>query len=84
MSNKLFLDDFPSPSAEVTEAVKQIADDICNKLYQKLDTIDASISDEEIGSFVLDLSKVAEDNKDNVIYVNFAEEWISKNFKFAS
>ena len=74
MSNKLFLDDFPPPSAEVTEAVKQIADDICNKLYQKLDAIDASVSDEEIGSFVLDLSKVAEDNKDNVIYVNFAEE----------
>ena len=72
MSNKLFLDDFPTPSSEVTEAVKQIADDICNDLYAKLDAIDASVSDEEIGSFVQDLSKVVKDVEDNVIYVNFS------------
>lgn len=72
MSSKLFLDDFPLPSAEVTEAVKQIADDICNDLYAKLDAIDASVSDEEIESFVRDLNKVVEDNEDNVIYVNFS------------
>jgi vacuolar-type H+-ATPase subunit E/Vma4 len=71
MSNKLFLDDFPTPSAEVTEAVKQIADDICNDLYAKLDAID-SHSNEEIGSFVQDLSKVVKDVEDNVIYVNFS------------
>lgn len=70
MSNKLFLDEFPTPSAEVTEAVKQIADDICNDLYAKLDAIDASVSDEEIESFVRDLN--VEDNEDNVIYVNFS------------
>lgn len=70
MSNKLFLDDFTPPSAEVTEAVKQIADDICNKLYQKLDTIDASISDEEVSSFVRDLNKIVEDNKDEINIIN--------------
>jgi plasmid maintenance system killer protein len=74
MSNKLFLDDFPPPSAEVTEAVKQITDDLCNKLYAKLNAIDASVSDEEINLFVQDLNKVAEDNKDKIININFAEE----------
>ena len=74
MSNKLFLDDFPPPSAEVTEAVKQITDDLCNKLYAKLNAIDASVSDEEINLFVQDLNKVAEDNKDKINYIPVLEE----------
>ena len=74
MSNKLFLDDLPPPSAEVTEAVKQITDLITAKLYQKLDAIDSSVSDEEIESFVRDLNKVAEDNKDKINYISALEE----------
>lgn len=69
MTNKIFLDEIPPPSVEATEAVKQIADHICNNLYQKLDAIDASVSDEEIESFARDLAKVAEDNKEKINYV---------------
>jgi division protein CdvB (Snf7/Vps24/ESCRT-III family) len=74
MSNNLFLDDLPALSNEATEAVKQIADHICNNLYQKLDAIDASVSDEEIESFARDLAKVAEDNKDKINYIPALEE----------
>ena len=74
MSNKLFLDEFSTPSAEVTEAVRQIADDICNDLYAKLDAIDDSVSNEEIEAFVSDLNKVAEDNKDKINYIPVLEE----------
>lgn len=36
---------------------------------QELDAIDDSVSDEEIESFVRDLNKVAEDNKDKINYI---------------
>jgi hypothetical protein len=74
MSNKFFPDDLPPPSAEATEAVKQITDLITAKLYQKLDAIDDSVSDEEIEAFVRDLAKVAEDNKDKINYIPALEE----------
>lgn len=74
MTNPLFLDDLQPPSAEVNEAVKQIADDLCNKLYQKLAAIDALVSDEEIHLFIQELNKVAEDNKDNIDFIHLLKD----------
>ncbi len=43
--------------------------DLIDLIDQELDTIDDSVSDEEIEAFVRDLNKVAEDNKDKINYI---------------
>ena len=48
--------------------------DLINLIDQELDAIDDSVSDEEIESFVRDLNKVAEDNKDKINYIPVLEE----------
>ena len=47
---------------------------VWKQVLNSLDAIDDSVSDEEIESFVRDLNKVAEDNKDKINYIPVLEE----------
>lgn len=54
-----------------------MGDGMSSKLFlddQELDATDDPVSDEEIESFVRDLNKVAEDNKDKINYISALEE----------